>query len=135
MNERCIACGNEFDPTRDRRMCCDGRDCACMGSVLPDEFCSLRCYENNDLPNLLTFTDRAISINVSAEGGYRAEWSESAKQIVDMARDADDEIERACAALVKIRAICEARKSPGDGAITAIIENALPGNATRVDAL
>lgn len=123
MSERCVVCGDEIKPSR--RMCCDGTDCGCMGAYLPDEFCSMHCYENNELP-ILTFTDRAISINVSAEGGYRAEWSESAKQIVDMARDADGEIERGRATLVKIRAICEARKSPGDGAIAAIIENALP---------
>ena len=51
MFERCIACDKEFDPTRrSRRICCNGQDCGCQGALLPDEFCSLACYENYEPP-------------------------------------------------------------------------------------
>jgi hypothetical protein len=46
--ERCIACDNEFDTARSRRICCNGIDCGCQGATIPDEFCSLACYENYD---------------------------------------------------------------------------------------
>lgn len=44
----CRTCGKEFPlPQRPRLVCCNGTDCGCLGATIPDDFCTLRCYEND----------------------------------------------------------------------------------------
>lgn len=42
----CRACGKWIRLTKHPRYaCCNGRDCGCGGATLPDDICSMSCYE------------------------------------------------------------------------------------------
>jgi len=56
---RCVECDKEFAlPIMNRRrICCNGEDCGCQGVTLPDEYCSLGCYEHR------TFNDNVAAMS------------------------------------------------------------------------
>lgn len=55
----CMVCGKELPETYTPAMCCDGRECGCMGQPTNPPVCSADCY--NKLPGVIEF-NRFIGI-------------------------------------------------------------------------
>lgn len=84
----CIVCGERFmgpEPV----MCCNGRDCGCMGIPTEPIVCSKECYEkgfpqqkgDTGVPVIGDATTTQLPVNVEAEISYKATIATDAEEL------------------------------------------------------